>query len=572
MKQAIAFLLMVFSLTAISSFAEERGGVGVGNGRSVFKSESGFMVSYSDQLTLNVLSKAAFEISNLRLVNASEKVSKIEFVSSRGKVASLAEAVDLFRARHPGRSYELLRLKGAEGLASEERTSGKLSGIYYIVTSDLEFVEITVEAYAHGNGLALIAPIVHTFTYDRTPPRIHRVQFAPGPWKAGGRHRLRMLVTDDNSGMAMRKSFLFLQPLGADGKFLRKSLIADHSGDWKAEGNDWYSIEIDVGRWVLGAEYKLSWLSFTDAAGNVASLWLDHGDEAEYSQPNGPNLPAETVPVVNGGTADVTPPELLSVRKEAGAWQAGRTGRIYLEVGDDVSGIDLKNLSCTGLDSLFNRPGQSYGYGTGVCANPRHEGGRWYSLEVAVTPYQAAGEYFLVSISLRDRAGNTNVYSRQFSADQNFYTSSKSGLTKIPVHKVRIENDGREDKADPELLEVRTAPVWKAGTKNKIFFRARDNLSGIRPGSYGWLLPVNRDGSIIYTYAAEGKDEGNGWYSVEIEVSPWAKGGEYYLGLFSIGDNARNGASLRCDKDSRPAPCENTSGPQIPQIFVRIER
>ena len=572
MKQAIAFLLMVFSLTAISSFAEERGGVGVGNGRSVFKSEAGFSVTYADSLTLAVHSPSEFTISNVRLVKASEKVSKIEFTATRGKVKNVAEAEALFRERHPGKEIRYLWLKGAQGLAHEERTRDRLFGIYYVVTSNGDFVEITLEAYAFGNGMELIAPIVGTFTYDLTRPVFHHVEASPGPWRAGSRQWLRLRITDDNSGVNASWASAFLHRYTPDGK--REPIYVDSFGPLKPEGDDWYRLDLEVGKFLPPGEYTLQSVTVHDNATNVGSVWTENPSEGLYRGPEGqPRLEIVKVEITNSGRIDVRQPEILELRMDKRTWKAGTWNKLYIRARDDVSGINVRKIECGGLESVEAYKGGAFR--TKECRNPKHERGDWYSIEMLAGKFLPSAEYFLPYISVQDNASHGLSLSNQ----NGQYETYRDGKKAIwgPVVRVQVRNDGRADVTPPMIHEIRVdSNVWKTGTTQRLYFRATDDLSGVAVGTntYGYIVPVEKKEERRALYPDRAIHHlGGDWYYTEVQVNAYLEGGEYYLSGLSFHDRAWNNAGIACWMgDLEPAPCKNKNGPEIPRLHIRIER
>lgn len=580
MKRVIAFLVIVISLTAISGFAAGRGGVGVGNGRSIFKSDSGFAVTYATALTLNVRSKEAFEISNDQLVKASEKVSKIGFVAAAGKVKNLAEAESLFRERNPGKEPHFVSFPGAKGLAWEERGPDRLLGIYYLLTSNLDFVEIALEAYTFGSGLELIAPIVNTFAYDLTRPVYQELQVSPGPWLAGSSQFLRIRITDDNSGVNPEwLTSATFDRLDASGE--RTRIYIPTWGELKAEGNDWYRLDFRVNRFVPSGDYLLTDMSVADRAYNVGGLWAERLSQGHYQTSaggeKGPAIPLVVVKVKNAGKVDVEQPRIHELRPAPGQWKAGTWNKLFIRATDDVSGIDVKKIECRGLEFVPDAGKTTVNPPRG-CRNPRHEGGDWYSIEVLVGEFLREGEYFVDNITVRDRANHGVSLSSPYPYSGRYRTFRRWQESDWgPVAKLRVRNGGRADVAAPVLQELRVdSHAWKAGTTQRLYFRATDDLSGVAVGSrtYGYIVPVDPRSERRAIYPdREIHDAGNGWFYSEVQVNAFIEGGEYYLSGFSFHDRAGNGTWLQCWVDNMaPGPCKNQGGPPIERLHIRIER
>jgi hypothetical protein len=577
MKQAIAFLLMVFSLTAISCFAADRGGVGVGNGRSVYRSEAGFSVAYAESLTLAVRSPSEFGISNVGLVKASEKVSRIEFSASKGKVKNIAEAKELFVQRFPSKAYSFLSFKGAEGLAHEERIDGGLFGIYFVVTSNGDFVEITLEAYSFGNGLGLVAPIVNSFTFDLTRPRFRGLQVSPGPWSAGSKQFLRVHMTDDNSGINPDYPPMATFHLLDEKNAMTKVSLNSRMGRFIPESDGWYRIEFEVGAFLPTGTYLLTSVFAADRANNIGSIWADRPSDAFYRGEGQPALPLAFVTVTNSGRVDVTQPQIHEIRLSPGPWKAGSWNRVFIRASDSESGIDPTKTNCFGLDYGHDLSKSVVSRSKG-CRNPKHERGHWYSIEVFAGEYLPDGEFFVNGIAVSDRAGHGTILYSGYPYNGTYH-SFEGGKEIVwgPVKKMRVRNKGRADTSPPVIHEIRVdSNTWKVGSKQRLYFRATDDFSGIAVGSntYGYIVPVERKNErrAIYLDRAIHHLTGD-WYYTEVLVNSFIEGGDYFVSGFYFQDKAGNQGGIYCMQgDFQSAPCKNKNGPVPPQIYIRIER
>lgn len=583
MKRAIFLLVAIFSLTAISSFAADqgvqRGGVGVGNGRSVYRTDQGFSVVYASALTLAVHTASSFDISNEKLVAAEEKVSRISFTVSRNKAKTLAELKAMLESSFPGKSFVEGKFPGARGFFHESRDHGSLHGQYFLLTSNLDLVEVTIEAYPGGNGLAWIAPIVHTFAYDVTSPIIHELQSVGVVWESGSRQSIRVRVTDDNSGISLRNPFPAFRRVGEDGS--ETDGLFYSLNNMVAEGGDWYRVEINVPDFLPSGDYALTWLTVFDNAINTNGVWTQKPGDSHYRDST---IPVVRVRIVNRGKVDITQPEIIAIRPVKKEWIAGSWNRVHLQLRDDVSGIDLEKLNCEGL-VLSNFPNGSYE--RQACRNPRHEGGDWYSVEVMTGKFLPSGNYFVHGFEMADRAGNVTRLSPTDPFDGN-YESRRKTLGRPewvkykwgPALRVKVRNAGRADTTAPSVQEIRLdSHVWKAGSTQRFYFRATDDLSGIDTNGgklhgYFSLEQGIEDARSVYV-DREIVSMGNDWYYIEIKVSAHIRGGDYYLMNFSISDQLRNRSRISCYKKGTPLPadyCENSNGPNLPILRVRIER
>jgi hypothetical protein len=565
-------------LLATSAFALDRGGVGVGNGRSVYHSPVGFTVSYAEALSLSVESDLAFAISNDELVSKTEKVSRIRFEASENAVKNLAELSAKIAKEHPGKRFAPSKLPGAQGFFSEEKTESRLDGWYFLLTSNLHLLEIRIEAYPSGNGLALIAPIVRTFTYDATKPVVHEIRLGSEVWRAGSVQTVRVRAEDDNSGIYADKedafSFVGLSRVKEDGSLERGKDPIILLGLWRDAGGGWYETRFTVPSNLAPGNYVIDGLSISDLAYNTLTLMASDREPGFFWQES-PKLPLPKLRIENSGVVDTTDPVFLGFREQEEEWQAGGTYRIYFQARDEESGITLKEMKCDGLGSTFERNGISF-LSRDNCGSPRREGSDWYSVEIKLNPYLPTGEYYVDGLSFFDKAGNhsrlggekpfTGYYSNRWRDEK---------APKRPVFRVKVRNSGVEDDKAPELLELRLETLeWKAGSQQTVRFRAKDTVSGINVGGpvSGLGLPVADDGPFqMLHFDGTIVSEGNDWYRLTFEVDEFLQALEYFLHFFGFSDRAGNQVFVECKK-SHVNQCTSESGSAIPAMRVKVVR
>jgi len=569
-------IVQLFSLTAcLHGAAAWPGGTAVTNGRQVYNSPAGFSVAFGEPLSLTVISKVSFRISNEKLLQDGEQASQITFVVNQKKVAS-AEEVELLMAKEfPSKVLRSVAQPGATGFFWEERGSTTLKAQYDLLTSNGDFVEISVNANAAGEGIAWIAPIVRSLTYDVTPPVVHGLRTDGPEWEAGKTHKLYLKITDDYSGLKSLSSLRFDQ-IGADGKRLKDHPQFFVNEKPHAEGGDWYSLSYEVPAYLPEGIYVLSTIYASDRAENTLSYVADTQDPAisyrAFPQPyTGPLLPVLKVKVVNrSGKVDIDAPEFVGFRPDATVWQAGSTHRVRFKIRDQLAGFDNSpQASCLGqLSSTFEKDQTFFEMRAENCAMVP-DGNDWYHVDYKVPVNQPAGRYGISYVRLQDNA--KNMVNQWFGKE---VKETEPGL--VSSFFVSIANVNPEDITPPRILDWRVeSDTWHPGETQMVHMKVEDDLSGLEV--IRWLSFKSAAGSLDFRNPRLAKAEGAGWYAVPFTVDPYAKAGEYKVGGANVEDKIGNDASYTCEngvcavKEShawdKPARTEN-----LPALSIRLVR
>lgn len=571
-----ATLSLALGLLLAAATAFARGGVGVGNGRMVYQSPKGFVVEYREELSLAVRSNSEFEISNRELVQERDAISRVNFLVDEREIKSLGELKKLLALEYPARTFQLMKLAGAEGYFWEERAANELRGEYFIRTEKNLLVRVTLVAHAAGNGLDWVAPVVRTFTYDETAPVILAVAAEGSSWESGTVQALRLRVRETNSGLSKKSGYVSFQRYDEGGKPTEgRFFLGTYKFNWTQEDEENHRVELSIPGFLPPGRYLLKSFTISDLAGNLTAFAADNPNLENYpgTGTNGrPALPLVWVTITNAGLVDTTPPRVTAIRVDSHDWLAGEKHKVYFQVKEEGSGLTLDSFSCHGIHSFPFVAGKT-AYSS-KCGNPMHEGGDWYSLELDLDPYLPEGEYVFVSVSIEDKAGNYFLAS-EHNSDR--WYQSKGEDTDLPLLKVRVTNSASVDTTDPVIHEwYLESNVWKAGSTQRLYFRAEDDLAGIGEfrgfAPHGWLKPVGEgDESLSRTIYIDRDivSVGNGWFYAEIEVSAFIRGGEFYISHFSVADRAGNADTVRCSLEES---CENKGGTELPQLKVTIER
>ena len=532
MKKLSCLLFVLALASSANSFAAKvkEGGVGVGNGLKAFLAPQGFSVQYAPNLNLLVNSASEFSISNASLVHASGRNSKVSFLTTKAEVSTGQELRQRLNQLYPGLPLAEVQFPGASGLFWEEKKDGGLSGQYFLLTANGNFVEAAVEAYEDGHGLSLIAPIVRTFAYDTQAPVVTEVYAENTEWPAGTTQKVFFRVTDENSGLSGRIGASFT---GID-SFAQGNVNVHiySSSELKHEGGSIYSVEFPVNQFLPRERYVLQEVSIYDNAGNIDSLWAGgyasegkYYVEKKYEQKSGGPSPAILqVKVTGAGSRDISDPKFLEIRAPEAEWEAGTTQRVYVRIQDELSGVNVDTLGSVFfcLTPNFPLPGN---YQYLESHSPRAEGNNWYSVAYDIPAHAPAGEFALKSLGVYDHAGNYSSLFAKKLKDKNYY--SYRTRTDLPVFRVKIRNSSREDRSPPSIEELRLeSNAWKAGETQRLHVRSRDDISGLSLDRLEVLFMPDKDRSDvfrrrwIYATAPSGKlvPEGNDWYQLAIEV------------------------------------------------------
>lgn len=557
----ITTLLSLLSLFA-STFAWS-GGVGVGNAMRAYKATTGFSVSFSERLDLEVRPDGSFEINNASLVRSPGEVSKIEFIVTKGSVESFDQLLSYAQKENPGMTFSAVSFIGARGYFHEDKAQDRLAGLYYLFTGNYELVTIRIHALAAGNGLKWIAPIVRTFSYDETGPEVLGFQ-VNGSWLAGRVEQFFVRAKDEGSGIGLTEGDIAMElyPKSGPGK-----MVVVY-GKINPIGNDWYSVEVRLGKLQPPGRFKLAHYFVADKAGNANLNWEDNGYFGK--------IPTVEVEIVNDGAYDVDSP-LIQKFAVGPAWEAGKPATLYFQA-DDPSGIPASNIP-SGGDCWINfsevaKEGESY-EGFPVCGDVRsapEKGAGWYAIELKLNRFLPEGNYTLNGFGITDTLYNYVSLNRNwredFLSDPNNPKQPKvKGLT------IHIKNRGQSDRKAPQFLKLRVDGPWVAGSTAQLFLKAKDDLSGI--GTlfkdclrFDWLMNEFPKYSAFSACNVSVTPIGDDWYSVWIPVPETLRGGTLFLESMYINDKAGHKNALWFDS-RHPDKYDRTD---IPRLDVEVVR
>lgn len=275
-------------------------------------------------------------------------------------------------------------------------------------------------------------------------------------------------------------------------------------GQVKAEGNDWYSMEITPGKFVEKGRYRIQQFTIEDKAGNATTWKSPKPIVVQMSNPAKP---------------DLAPPQVRDVKLDS-MMLAGSRNRITFRATDDLSGIADFQSVCSSLTDAVSKARISICGKVVQEVNPKDQ----YSIEFDLPKTLPAGTYRMTEFSLSDNAGH---------------------ITKTQVAlavNIANSNGPKPDLTPPQILETRadtTACGPKGESYGKFFFRADENvaMSLFKSECDNFLSPTGKSKVPICGAVTS---RGSGWYSIDFILKPWIEDGLFTLKTFTIADRAGN--------------------------------
>lgn len=275
------------------------------------------------------------------------------------------------------------------------------------------------KAYADGSPVPVLTIDVYhpTGTPDVVRPVLHEVRVR-GDGEAGKPFWVEVKATDDESGIGIidvnfTKSSITKEAGNVPG-FGTPNRYMPTPQKPESLGGIWYRIPVTPPLYAPSDTFRVSSVTLLDKSGNEA-LYVTRLDvdpkagltELEDWYPTrGRAVPNILFKVVNNGAVDEQPPILKGVSAETPKVRRGEKVRIRLQVTDAVSGV--ANVGAvlklkTGATSF-----RSIQVGTHVGGKVAALEDGWYELEATVPTFEPAGRYWIDTITMTDKAGNTS--------------------------------------------------------------------------------------------------------------------------------------------------------------------
>jgi hypothetical protein len=510
-------LLLLFMIVPTLTFAQGGVGAGSGGGRGRYSAVQGFIVRHSDALVVTEVSTTKTRIDNSR--TSPRRVSKIEFETIPNRYTSFEALESELRKRHPRRTWERIELAGAKAVAWLRRDEGRLRGLYYIQTKSFTLIRAELDAYAEGQGIALIEPIVRSFAYDHEGPTLHELKI-DGPVLAGNSVRLRFRVTDDLSGIDTA--------FPVSGQLMNRDAsavpIEIHGMPFTLEDEPgWYAIDFPVNIFQVPGEYVLSSFGLTDQAGNSRYYALWRKEEP---------LKSFSVEIANDPShSDAGIPRVHELRM-SDTVRAGEQNRVLVRVTDDLSGIDEGGeATWTGFGGVWiddNRWVRTPIEGRiTISTDPGGtDPGEWFELDFELSPFLPAGRFQLDEIWIKDRAGNQTRHRFRYGQ-----------------HRARVIPTAQADDVPPKVVELRIPGPLRPGSWGQLYLRVDEKGAGLDPSEFFAVLRARDFYGQSATIAirdglALDPGLGDGWYSISFLVNEHVPAGSYYLDWLKVRDLA----------------------------------
>lgn len=215
----------------------------------------------------------------------------------------------------------------------------------------------------------------------------------------------------------------------------------------RSEGDNWYSIDLELNKYMPSGKYSLSRLEVSNDADRSTTLfacddpsspstWKCQSPGQYFYFENGrlSSLPVLVANVENSGSIDTTAPVVYEMKLENTEVKAGGMGRLLFKAIDDVSGLNME-AAYAEIRSLESHHSALIGWSDRMISL----GDQWYSMQFYIGPYVPSGEYFS-NLHLSDLANNRRelmAYSHLIqSGQQSIYTTNQD--IKIPILKFKV--------------------------------------------------------------------------------------------------------------------------------------
>ena len=563
MKKLALSILIVFQCLSLG--AQEKIGVpkpqeGVGNhgynegvGNHVFGEGVGNIVSkpmfllasaqysspyiqYPEKLKMQRVSEVETTIDNSNLVQSNEPVSGISFelLNKKNLAYAAIDNLDKLKGILPDptkRNWQPVGFPGAKGFSSET-TSPHLVAEYFVLTNNKDVIHITLNAFLAAEGMGLVAPIIHTFTYDITPPVVQEIKSGP-TFKAGQAAFIRFRITDDLSGV-----YLGFQRMWAN--FLRFDRVDGQKGfatqgNFRSLGGDWYETSFQIPPYLSPGEYILTTFNVKDKADNAAFFSLFDGknfreailredpSKSDYGKDSN-HLAVFRVTITSDQKFEDKSLVIREMKFGSKTLKAGETSELLVKV--ENGSINYMEALCgtrTVVTPMSPSPSDVH-MESGGSAIEVSKG--WYRIPVAVSCLAKPGDYYLRELELCDDAGNV----LRLDPDSNGVNYTGNGNIALPIARIQVTPCDVQAKVSQYIDKFNISPELKVGETGKIriHFVTSKPVRGIVTGSVSFRPPFN---SVNSHFSANfrAKPLGGGWYSGVFKVGDYLPGGEYLL-------------------------------------------
>ncbi|MEG1142153.1 MAG: cell wall-binding repeat-containing protein [Clostridia bacterium] len=323
---------------------------------------------------------------------------------------------------------------------------------------------------------------------DRKAPTIKKIEFDKESYKAGEEVKIQICAEDDLSGT----DSMVINTVNPKGESV--DCIIGISFDENGVANYSYILS----EYVQGGTWNVESISLQDKAGNSEHYTSGvHFDGTFKVEPN--------------DKEDVKAPTIKEIKFDKESYEAGEEVKIQICAEDDLSGADSMVIN------TVNPKGESVDCIIGISFDENGVANYSYIL----SEYVQGGTWNVESISLQDKAGNSEHYTSGVHFDGTF----------------KVEPNDNEDTKAPLIKKIRfDKKDYKAGEEVKIQVYTEDNLSGTKNMT---ITIVNSKGEITNQTLGVQFDE-KGVAEFLYELDKYSMIGTWKVASISLQDKAGN--------------------------------
>lgn len=549
--------LLVVLLAAVSC-ARKLDGVQVGNGMKSYVSQHGYAFAYHEALSITEENGGRrVRLDNARL-GASTVSALVVDVLHEVKIATRQD-LELFARGDSRKEIQRANVVGGEAVEARVVSEGTLEVIRYLLMPGGFVVKMALKAFAVGQGITLLTPVLDDTRIDNTPPRIVAVSWGQSELVAGRTAQLLVEVEEDQSGIGEGGASLY--EIDNSGLGLDNAVKYRTSGKWKpTTKKNVYALDFPISQWAKPGIYLPS-LYLADGAGNSAGYGFDpdhFGDRKHNLSLQG------RVELVNPGKADVQGPIVHEVQFPTEV-TPGKMWTIRFRATDEVSGIRTGSLDrekefFLGNVSMYinnSRAEKEISLLANATQVVREGLSDWYQMHLYASRYTTPGVEIMRWLTIYDAAGNRATVHR--SNDQANFTADGRGLRvkagAAVGFQTKVTDVGRAEL--PRVKSVYLSPSVKAGEPISLVVEFEqeyldptlDATVGLKPVERGSLM---KEAKSQYLQTARVGALGKRQVTFRLNTHQWMAPGLY--GVDTIWSSHSVGLSVLAERGQLDVP------------------
>lgn len=281
-------------------------------------------------------------------------------------------------------------------------------------------------------------------------------------------------------------------------------------------------------------------------------------------------------PVVESVQLDTTSPKITDVRWEKSELKAGEIARVFIQIEEDLSGVEEASFGLIPIDREGKvLPSSEIPKRTKSALLPTKQKD-WYAMDLPISHFIPGGHY-IPYLSVADRAGNWGGYGY----DPDLFDNTKYNLGL--KGRVLVRNLGKVDVTGPQISMVKLPKEMVPGKPFRVLFHATDDVSGVRIGHpdpdrdyqgarlklvFTGFDPLEEMKNIYSDHSEVRKTNNPNEYELVGKLSHHYVPGERVLESFEIFDNAGNRSAVWCHNTSGRLKCHTR---RTPETVVYLE-